>query len=65
LRFGHPSSISRYACSETVERDFGRDFPARLRRLMFSTSDFFGRDFFALARFDARFFVAISISVSS
>jgi hypothetical protein len=39
---GQPCSISAYAVFDTVERDLGRLFPARLRRLMFSTNEFFG-----------------------
>lgn len=38
--FGHPFCIWLYDALLTVERDFGRLLPARLRRLMFATSEF-------------------------
>jgi hypothetical protein len=39
---GHPFSIRSYDCLLTVERDFDRLFPARLRRLMLFTGEFLG-----------------------
>lgn len=44
---GHPCCIRAYASGETVDFDLRRLVPARLRRLMFSTSEFF---FAAIAR---------------
>ena len=38
---GQPAFMSRYDFRETVDLDFGRDLPARLRRLMFATREFF------------------------
>lgn len=38
---GQPAFMSRYDLRDTVDRDLGRDLPARLRRLIFATREFF------------------------
>ena len=47
--FGQPASIRLYDCFETVDFDFGRLVPLRLRRLIFSTREL---RFFAMALSD-------------
>ena len=52
---GQPCCISLYAFFDTVDFDLGRDLPARLRRLIFATSEFFCFDARLVLR--AAFFV--------
>jgi hypothetical protein len=53
--------MSLYDFFDTVDFDFGRLFPARLRRLIFSTSEFFR--FFAMKLSKVSFFNAASRAV--